>query len=215
VNWEVDLTKGRRDDGYYWARCHTGRRREAQEWHWTRGDFLTKKGVEIPPAFGTDWEVDWSKRRRQCVWARNLKSKTKAAREWRYVSKGTLITGGVKWVRENEGRHLNAAGYWNRTRSSLTDEEIALVEASGLFVGKGYAKYIPEHRLVALKKYGAIPKGSVVRHLNGDKTDNRPENLVLGSHKENHTDHRTAVLNAIYWRERAEAAEKRLADLGL
>jgi DNA-binding CsgD family transcriptional regulator len=38
-------------------------------------------------------------------------------------------------------------------------------------------KYIPEHRIVWEKKHGDIPDGWIVHHLNGNKLDNRIENL--------------------------------------
>ena len=209
-HWEVDWSA--RVGRMVMARNPVSRWASAREWHPVKPDWVKRLGLPLPKV-GTDWEVDWSKRRGNTVWARNLSSKKPAAREWRFVAKGTLITGGVKWMSSVEGRYKNSHGYWMRTRLSLTPDEIDLVFKSGLFQQSGAVKAVLEHRLVALKKYGSIPKGHVVRHVNGDKTDNRPENLVLGSHKENHTDHKTAVINAMYWRERAEAAEKRLAEL--
>jgi len=38
---------------------------------------------------------------------------------------------------------------------------------------------IDEHRLVWIQNYGDIPEGMVVHHVNGDKMDNRIENLEL------------------------------------
>lgn len=52
-----------------------------------------------------------------------------------------------------------------------------------------------------------------MRHLNGDKTDNRPENLVLGTTQENTMDHNTARLMAMYWREKYEEAQRELQTL--
>lgn len=40
-------------------------------------------------------------------------------------------------------------------------------------------KCIGEHRVIAEKAYGPIPKGYVVNHKNGIKNDNRPDNLEV------------------------------------
>lgn len=41
------------------------------------------------------------------------------------------------------------------------------------------------HRRVAEKKYGKIPEGFIVHHIDGSKTNNRPSNLIL-LHKKDH-----------------------------
>lgn len=53
------------------------------------------------------------------------------------------------------------------------------------------------HRLVALAFIGLIPTGNVCRHLNGDMSDNRIENLSYGTRSENEADkkgHGTAAV---------------------
>jgi len=44
------------------------------------------------------------------------------------------------------------------------------------------------HRLVAAAFLGPCPEGQEVRHLNGDRTDNRLSNLAYGTHQENVAD---------------------------
>lgn len=208
--WEVDWTAGKRRGGDVLARDLGSKIRKCREWAWRRTDFLRRHDVDSPE-FGAAWEVDWTKRRKgNKVWARNPISKRPEAREWRWVSKGTLITGGVDWVLQQLGKHRNTHGYVMLTKRSMSIEDVALCEKHGLFTSSGT---VQEHRVVALKKYGRLAKTDLVRHINGDKADNRPENLLTGTHKENHTDHRTAVVRMMYWRERAETAERRLADI--
>lgn len=66
------------------------------------------------------------------------------------------------------------------------------------FTDRGYLKVVirendhsvnlPIHRLVVTAFYGPIPAGMEVRHLNGDRRDNRVENLRPGTKAENTQD---------------------------
>jgi hypothetical protein len=74
-------------------------------------------------------------------------------------------------------------GYNSIPKYMLTEEEKALC-------GNGKLSYVLEHRLVMAKHIGRpLERGEVVRHLNGDKKDNRLENLALGTHQANAMDH--------------------------
>ncbi|QXN71553.1 HNH endonuclease [Rhodobacter phage RcIroh] len=54
--------------------------------------------------------------------------------------------------------------------------------------GKGTA--VTQHQMVAFAKYGeaAFEDGIEIRHLDGDRTNNRPSNLLLGTRKDNMLD---------------------------
>lgn len=58
--------------------------------------------------------------------------------------------------------------------------------------------YMKEHTLVAERKYGRlIERGEHVHHINGIKSDNRPENLEVLSHAEHSRRHRQELKQVV------------------
>jgi hypothetical protein len=79
----------------------------------------------------------------------------------------------------------------------------------GLHAG-GVQKLKHVHSLVLLAWVGPRPDGMECRHLNGDKLDNRVENLRWGSHTENMQDketHGTALVGEANGRAKLTAAD--------
>lgn len=214
TTWEVDWAHPQNTGTRMWARNPSSRQQRTRRWHWVLTSRLRQCGINTPTYRKDSWEIDWSKRKSKKVWARNPYSKMPSAREWHWIDQSTVQRAGLKWKPKTElrGRYITSYGYVNLTRKGMTDDDIALAEQHGLFRGQRKT-FVKEHHLVAVKKYGAIPDGAVVKHFNGIKHDNSPDNLLLGTTQENTADHNTARLQAMYWREQYEEAQKEIERL--
>ena len=89
-------------------------------------------------------------------------------------------------------KHKQYNGRWNggiREAGGYTLIHKNLVEDKYKYLAK-INPYIPEHRIVASKKYNKIlTKKDIIHHLNGVRNDNREENLIITNNKdhERHT----------------------------
>jgi len=136
------------------------------------------------------------------------------ARAWHWIQAATLQTTGVMWRPKivRSGRYTGSDGYIYLSPGAMTLAEIATANRCNLWRDKRHTS-VAEHRLKAAIVWGSVVKGCFVRHLNGDKTDNRLENLLLGTAKENAADHHSATKLAIWWRMRCEELQRRVAQL--
>ena len=79
----------------------------------------------------------------------------------------------------------------------------------------GTRKYMAVHRLVAIAFLPPRPTPAhEIRHLNGERTDNRAENLMWGTRKENAAD-RKAHGHTLRGRDIPEAERKRRSEVAI
>lgn len=78
---------------------------------------------------------------------------------------------------------------WSRPRQGTAGGELRQqVRVDGYLQVNVGGRWVKTHRLVALTFHGAPEPGEVVRHRNGDRSDNRAENLRWGTSSENTLD---------------------------
>lgn len=148
---------------------------------------------EIPPA----WERDG--RRKFC--SRDCKNSaqkgitgeehprygcTHSEESKRKMSENVPDLNPPEYARWNGGRFVDGAGYVHLHKYHLDEEEMGLAE--GMLKTTGY---VLEHRIVMAKKLDRpLEDGEVVHHVNGDKQDNRIENLAIMDRSEHSAKHR-------------------------
>lgn len=102
-----------------------------------------------------------------------------------------------------KGGRFKSRGYTMLAASALSAEAL-LLAAPMIAAGRAY---VPEHRLVMARRLGRpLRSTEIVHHLNGRKSDNRPENLELTDAAEHKRDHSTVV-------EALRAAKAEIDDL--
>lgn len=89
-------------------------------------------------------------------------------------------------VISSDGRIQGPSGKWLKTPVSKRTG----YQQFTYYPGDGTCKYPLVHSVVCVAFHGPRPEGMQVRHLNGDRCDNRADNLRWGTPKENQGDRR-------------------------
>jgi len=115
---------------------------------------------------------------------------------WKGGRKIANTNGGVKSEKIKEslarafpdGRAGDKAPMWGGGRYMAGRNQAYVYIWSPQHEGATKQGYVMEHRLVMEKKVGRpLTKSEIVHHINGVKSDNRPENLVVASSRGEHT----------------------------
>ena len=182
--------EAKRNDAKYCLECApTVRREQMAAWEQGNPDRRKKtQAVIVCQRCGLLVENSGRSDRKWCFACRNpQKTAARKEREGRTcLDCGTLISWASVRCRSCRGKTLGGAGSVNfkggrRIRSGYWQVLV------------GPKRYVAEHRLVYEQAYGPIPAGYHIHHKNGDKLDNRIENLVAMTRSEHHKVSHTTI----------------------
>lgn len=122
----------------------------------------------------------------------------------------------AEWTRETNwaGGHIEHNGYILRHWRTFSPKERKILGSMFLKYHKN-GKYILEHRaIVALREGRELQSDEFVRHLDGNRKNNSPNNLLLGTPKDNTGDHESLRKENILLRQKIAKLEKRIKKHG-
>lgn len=129
--------------------------------------FLKNEGLKIP-----DWLVE--KRKRESRFKKGHESFNKGLKQSDYMSKEAINKSkATRFKKGNVPHNTNYDGHERISKDGYIEVRVR----------KGV--YRPKHRVVWERNNGKIPKGHIIRFINGDQLDCRIENLEMVSMERN------------------------------
>lgn len=120
---------------------------------------------------------------RKCLGAFNSKTKNPGGYEYRDFSKNS-----ERFTEMN--KELNPTRMRDETREKLREAHVG--KGAGKTYPKVYGRH--EHRIVAEQMLGRpLKPGEVVHHIDGDKRNNHPDNLMIFPNQGDHAAHHAAL----------------------
>lgn len=124
---------------------------------------------------------------------------------------GKQVTGWKGGRRPRKNRYVNVT-LWSIENPEL--REMCRQSVSNRSRGKRRSGYVYEHHIKMIEKLGRpLKKKEVVHHINGDKHDNRIENLALTTAKENVWSHKRLAIEVAQLREENKKLKEEIKAL--
>lgn len=98
---------------------------------------------------------------------------------------GIRVTSGYRWL------HMDL----------IEPEILKMFADAGMNINRRN-QYIQEHRVVAVRKFGRMATWPdvLIRHKDGNRLNNSPSNLLIGTDQDNKDDHMTSIRKMMEWR---------------
>ena len=106
------------------------------------------------------------------------------------TSKGTFKKGGIPWNKGKKGIHLSKDSEFKEGKNIGKDHPswnggIQVIKNDCVYLWSGGNKRLRRPRLIYEENFGPIPDGYVIIHIDGDRYNDNPSNLMAISRADN------------------------------